>query len=310
VAALEEVNFTLNQAEVVAIIGESGSGKSTLLRIMAGLESPSSGQVHLNGELLEGPDTKLVPGHEALPLVHQHLDLLPKHSVYHNVAYALRHLAEEEQKNLTEDLLSRFHLNEATHRLPVQLSGGQQQRLAIARALARQPEVLLMDEPFSQLDTLLKTEILFELLRYQQEQGWSLVMVTHEAREALQYAHRLVVLRQGKIVQEGNPEDIWLRPASPYVASLTGIINPLDAGTLSEWGITHLHSAWVRAEHVTPSTNGKTHIITWVGFLGHQAAYRAERQGRPMMFYDAVGAWKPGQEVRLSISKADLLSFS
>jgi ABC-type Fe3+/spermidine/putrescine transport system ATPase subunit len=273
------------------------------------LETVDAGTILWNQEPIEGPDQKLVPGHEHIKLVHQDFGLMPRHTVKENISYVVRHLPGEEQEKVTDDFLHRFYLHQEAHRWPEHLSGGQQQRVALARALAQEPEILLLDEPFSQLDTLLKTEILEQLVAWVRESGTTLVLVTHDAREALVFADQMLVLKSGKVVQIGRPQDIYLRPTEPYVGALLGRINLLSPSQLSLFGISWPTLAGIRAEHVAEDPQGPSFTISAKGFYGEKTLYTAQYNDLRIHFYGPHQRWALGSTVRLGFLHNDLLAF-
>lgn len=231
---LEGINLALSEGEIVGLVGNSGSGKTTLLRLLAGLEEPSSGAVLFRGTPVPGPSQQLVAGHPSIRLVHQHFELAHRLSVYENVAQKLRHLHPEEQRERTLELLEVCRLSQLSESMVEQLSGGEKQRLALARPLAEGPELLLLDEPFSNLDPFLKEDIKETLFRYIRQQGIAAVIVSHDPKDALSLTDRLWVLQEGKVVQQGRPEEVYFRSASPEVARLFGKVNLLRQEDLAK----------------------------------------------------------------------------
>jgi len=216
--ALQDFNLELSKGEFVSIIGESGSGKSTLLRIAAGLLTQSSGEVLLVGKKIESPAEKLVPGYDEIKLIHQDYQFFPNTTVEENITRPLLNFEEGYRKQRVAHLLDRLGLTAYKDRLPKQLSGGQQQKVAIAQALAVEPEVLLLDEPFSHLDAIQKRKLIQELKELLREMGTTVIFVTHDLDDALWLTDSLVVLQKGKITQKGNSKALCEQPKSKYVA--------------------------------------------------------------------------------------------
>ena len=225
--ALQDFNLELSKGEFVSIIGESGSGKSTLLRIAAGLLTQSSGEVLLVGKKIESPAEKLVPGYDEIKLIHQDYQFFPNTTVEENITRPLLNFEEGYRKQRVAHLLDRLGLTAYKDRLPKQLSGGQQQKVAIAQALAVEPEVLLLDEPFSHLDAIQKRKLIQELKELLQEMGTTVIFVTHDLDDALWLTDSLIVLQKGKITQKGNSKALCEQPKSKYVARLFSSINAL-----------------------------------------------------------------------------------
>lgn len=234
VKAVRNVSLTLQPGQIVALVGASGSGKSTLLNLLAGLADADTGEVRFNDERVPGPSEKLVPGHEAIRLVHQEYQLMPNVSVRENITYALRFFEKNYRTFRVNELLKLCRLTDVQDRLPRQVSGGEKQRTAIARAIADKPAVLLLDEPFSHLDLpnrLLVRDLLFDLVRHQSGETppTSCLFVTHDTTDALSIADTLGILRDGKLIQLGPPAELYHRPVSAYAARMTGPVTIIKA---------------------------------------------------------------------------------
>ena len=225
--ALSEFSLEMNRGDFISIVGESGSGKSTLLRIMAGLEVQDSGQVFLENEEILNPKKRLVPGYDEVKLIHQDYHLLPNSTVSENIRRPLLQYDKNYAKAREEKLLEQFGLKELQGRFPRQLSGGQQQKVAIAAALAIEPEVLLLDEPFSSLDTIQKHQLIDELGDLFKQWKTTVVFVTHDLDDALRLTDNLIILKKGKVVQKGNSFELCTHPQSQYVARLFSPINAI-----------------------------------------------------------------------------------
>ncbi|MCS6967488.1 MAG: ABC transporter ATP-binding protein [Cytophagales bacterium] len=234
--ALSDVSFTANQGEIIAILGESGAGKTTLLRIMAGLESPDSGYVWLDGRPVPDLRQKLVPGDARVALIQQDFGLFNRMNVADNLSYPILSLPFERQQTRIQELLELMRLPGIEKKMPAQLSGGERQRIAIARALASYPRLLLMDEPFSQMDYPMRRSLRRDLKKIILRDQITVVLVTHEPSHALAVADKLIVMRKGKILQMGTPEEVYRYPNTEYVAAATGEVNILPTEALPlEW---------------------------------------------------------------------------
>ncbi len=227
--ALDNFKLSLEKGQVLCIIGESGSGKSTLLRAIAGLESLDSGTIMVQGEKILGPDEKLVPGYEEIQLVHQQFQLYPNSTVEENIARPLLLFDKEYTRERLDTLLKLFKLFPMKDRRPKQLSGGQQQKVAIARALSIEPKLLLLDEPFSQLDPIQKRDLLEELREIFASLSTTVILVTHDLLDALAISEHLCVMRRGKPVQVGTTAELYKYPNSFYVAALFSPINKIPS---------------------------------------------------------------------------------
>ncbi len=227
VVALAGIDLELRRGETLALLGPSGCGKTTLLRTVAGLERPDAGTIEIGGELVVGPGRSLPPERRRLGMVFQDVALFPHLSVAENVAYGIRR-APDRDARVTE-LLELVGLPDAGARRPHELSGGMQQRVALARALAPRPAVVLLDEPFANLDLTLRTQLRGELRRVLDATGSSALLVTHDQAEALTLADRVAVMRQGAIDQVDSPERVYAVPATPFVATFVGVANLVRA---------------------------------------------------------------------------------
>jgi ABC-type dipeptide/oligopeptide/nickel transport system ATPase component len=223
------INLRIQQGEFAAILGESGSGKSTLLKLIYGLLSPSEGEVLFQGQKILGPYEKLIPGNEHMKMIAQNFDLNTYAKVYDNVASMLSNTDLEGKKQKTLRMMQALRLDHLAERRAVELSGGEQQRVAIARALITQPQVLLLDEPFSQVDVLMRKQMRADLKRLSKELGTTMILVSHDPLDGLSLADTLLVLKQGELLQKGAPADLIDKPANAYVAKLLGGANVLQA---------------------------------------------------------------------------------
>lgn len=225
--ALQDVNLQVNAGELLALLGPSGSGKTTLLRVIAGLETVDSGQVLFHGEDATDQHVR----ERQVGFVFQHYALFRNMTIFENVAFGLRVRPKEFRPSNKEiqsrviKLLQLVQLDWLAHRYPHQLSGGQRQRIALARALAVEPRVLLLDEPFGALDAKVRKELRSWLRRLHDEMHITSIFVTHDQEEALEVADRVVVMNEGKIEQIGTPDEVYEHPASPFVYEFLGNVN-------------------------------------------------------------------------------------
>ncbi|WP_119393269.1 ABC transporter ATP-binding protein [Salinibius halmophilus] len=221
--AVDDVSLEIRQGEIFALLGGSGSGKSTLLRILAGFEQPSTGSVQLDGVDI----TALPPNLRPVNMMFQSYALFPHMSVADNIAFGLKQdkLPKEEVQARVESMLKLVKMSKFAKRKPHQLSGGQMQRVALARSLAKQPKLLLLDEPMGALDKKLRTEMQLELVDIIEKVGVTCVMVTHDQEEAMTMADRIAIMDEGYIQQVGTPVDIYENPINRMVAEFVGSIN-------------------------------------------------------------------------------------
>lgn len=249
-ALLDGITFSVPLGETVCLLGASGSGKSTLLRIVAGLEDPEAGRVLWNGE-----DLSSTPAHRRnFGLVFQDYALFPHLDVAGNIAFGLkiRKLATIEIENRINTLLETVNLVDFAHRRVTELSGGEQQRVALARALAPNPRLIMFDEPLGALDRTLKDSLLVELRLILHQTGIPAIYVTHDQAEAFAIADRILLLHEGKIIQEGSPADVYSHPASAWVAEFLDVGNVIT-GVVREGKIsTPFGSYELSCDHVHP----------------------------------------------------------
>lgn len=224
-------NITMSVApgEIVCLLGPSGCGKTTCLRIAAGLEKITRGQVYVAGRKVAGDGIFIPPEERRVGLVLQDFALFPHLSVAANVAFGIKQATKSERYRHAVDLLEQVDLGEYADVFPHQLSGGQQQRVALARALAPKPVVMLMDEPFSGLDVTLRADVRRNTTSILKKRGIPTLIVTHDPDEALAVADRIIIMHEGRILQAGTPEDVYLNPVDPYVMTFFGEPNRLRA---------------------------------------------------------------------------------
>ncbi len=283
VPALSDVSLSIGEHEFVCLLGPSGCGKTTLLRIICGLITADAGQI-----LLEGKDIMGIPAHErGFSIVFQSYSLFPNMTIAENVAYGLkiRHVARSKRAQRVKELLALVKLSGYERRYPWQLSGGQQQRIAIARALAVNPSLLLLDEPLSALDAQVRAQMRVELHQLQRQLAIPTVMVTHDQQEALELSDHVVCMRNGSIEQIGSPEQVYAAPETYFVADFIGNANLMT----TDWvranipallasrpeGADEAYHACIRPEaiDVKPAAAG-TGRVEDVTFLGNRLKLR------------------------------------
>jgi iron(III) transport system ATP-binding protein len=221
--ALNSIDLEIQSGEVVALLGPSGCGKTTTLRLIAGFEQPDSGTILLEDEVISDKATCLPPNKRHIGMVFQDGALFPHLTVRDNLGFALDGIASK--KHLIDEMLEKVQLTEFQNRLPYQLSGGQQQRVAIGRALISSPQLLMMDEPFSNLDSTLRYQIREEVRHIVREAGITTIFVTHDQQEAMYFGDTIAVMNQGAIEQFGTPEEIFHEPKSKFVAEFIGSVD-------------------------------------------------------------------------------------
>lgn len=332
--SVDDLDLGIAKGELVALLGPSGCGKTTTLRMIAGLTPATSGHI-----LVDGRDVTSVPPHRRdMGLVFQSYALFPHLTVAQNVAFGLemRKFARDEIRARVSAALGMVHLSGRETRKPLQLSGGQQQRVALARALVIQPSILLLDEPLSNLDAKLRDEMRNEIRDIQTRLGITAVFVTHDQIEALAMCDKVAVMNAGRLEQIGTPEDVYERPATPFVASFVGRINKLPVtgrgdGTISFrdhiFRTTHKSAQaelmMVRPHRIaigarsgaapTPDMNGIEGRIARITYVGDLLQYDVDFGGNLLAVERATlgnaSVLNPGDEVRLEWHPADTLVF-
>ncbi len=264
--AVEKMDLSIAQGELVTLLGPSGCGKTTILRMIAGLEKPTEGDIYIKGKWVN--DT---PIHKRnLGMIFQNYALFPHKTIFDNVAFGLKYrdVPKSQMKEKVSNALEMVRLPGVEKRYSAQLSGGQQQRIALARAIVIEPDVLLMDEPLSALDEKLREEMRMEIDNLQQKLGLTTIFVTHDQREALSMSTRIVVMKDGRKQQEGEPEDVYDYPSNRFVADFLG------------------HSNFYEARVTGHTSDGYTKVVT--------------RDGLEFVT-EHPGEWVEGQEVTLVI---------
>ena len=270
VRAVNDISVTINQGEIFALLGSSGCGKSTLLRMLAGFETPTSGRIALAGNSIID-----VPPHQRpINMMFQSYALFPHLSVWDNIAFGLRRdgLPKAEVAARVEQMLALVQLGQYAKRKPHQLSGGQQQRVALARSLAKRPQLLLLDEPLGALDKKLRERTQMELVNIIEQVGVTCVMVTHDQDEAMSMATRIAVMSEGRILQVGAPGEIYETPNCRFVADFIGSVNLFD-GRITQDEPDHVVIATPDGEHYV------SHGITGNLGMDVSVAVRPEKIG-------------------------------
>lgn len=219
---LSGVGLSIAEGEIACLLGPSGCGKTTVLRAIAGFITPQAGQVCLGDQVVSSPDQVVPPEKRGIGMVFQDYALFPHLSIADNIAFGLNGLSRAEKRHRVQEVLDLVELPDLSDRYPHELSGGQQQRVALARALAPNPRLLLMDEPFSNLDTDLRRQLSQEVREILKRRGIAAIMVTHDQQEAFTISDSIGILSAGRVQQWGTPEDLYYRPASPEVAAFVG----------------------------------------------------------------------------------------
>ena len=316
--ALAGVSFEVARGERVALLGPSGCGKSTLLRTIAGFERPERGSVVLDGRVLADAERHVPPHQRATGMVFQDYALFPHLSVAENVAFGLSGVARAERARRATELIELVGLDGLQRRKPGELSGGQQQRVALARALAPEPRLLLLDEPFSSLDSGLRAATRRHTEQVLSRSQVTAVLVTHDQAEAMAFAERLLVLRDGQVEQAGAPHELYRRPRNAFVANFVGVANVLPGDAQGRHALTALghvalqHAAdgpvslCVRPEAIRLSASAPKTVVGRVvsrEYQGGFTAYNVRGDGFEVIVHDhQVRGFGVGEAVSLLVS--------
>lgn len=280
--AVNGLSLEIAEGEKVALVGKSGSGKTTALRMIAGLIKPDEGEIFFEGEALKDPEEQLIAGHPDIKMVFQDFQVKPNMTVFENVKYNLLHYNKEYQLDRTSELLKLCKIYDLKDKKPAELSGGQKQRLALARTLAEEPKLLLMDEPFSSLDPSTKEEILIDLLEIIKDEEIALLIVTHDASDALMIADKIGFLADGNLLQFDTPKAIYNTPLTYEIARFFGRINVFGDVYKGD-------KKYVRAEKTFVKRKKDARIVVNVShryYLGNIYLYESkDSNGRVFSFY-------------------------
>ena len=240
VSGVSNISFDIEGGQIVAILGESGSGKSTLLKCIYGLLKVDTGQVLFNGDRVAGPDEQLIPGHKDMKMVTQDFSLNIYAKVYDNIASMLSNTDVKGKQEKTMQMMQHLNIVHLKDKKITELSGGEQQRVAIAKALISDIAVLLLDEPFSQIDALLKNQLRADIKRIVADTGVTVILVSHDPADGLFLADKLLLIKDGQLLQQGEPSYVYNHPSNVYTAQLLGNANALSSASAEKLG---LHSA-------------------------------------------------------------------
>ena len=325
---LKALDLHLADNEIICLLGESGCGKTTLLKAVAGLQENLSGEILINGEVVNNKVINIAPEKRKTGFIFQDYALFPHLNIFDNVAFSLYGLKGSEKKERVLAVLKLVQLEQYALRFPHQLSGGQQQRIAIARALAYQPKLMLLDEPFSNLDYHVRFKLIHEIRSLLKASKMSALFVTHSKEEGFAFADKIALMQAGKIVQIGTAQDLYQFPTSKYVADFMGESNylPVFASASSDYksALGLLTSTAVRAftenepltlllrpEQLLISTNGNgSAVIKQIHFAGAYQQITVTEQGKDYLVKQSCHKnYRLGEQVSLSVLEHDFVLF-
>ncbi|MDP9048079.1 MAG: ABC transporter ATP-binding protein [Bacteroidota bacterium] len=307
-SGIKELSLTINPGRITAIIGESGSGKSTLLQLLYGLLSPDSGEVTFRGARIWGPEEKLIPGHDAMKMVTQNTnDLNTFAKVWDNVATMLPHTNLQAKQDKTTHILAQLKMSHLADKQVAKLSGGEKQRVAIARALITGPEILLLDEPFNQVDTSFREGLQQDIRQIVKETGLTVIIVSHDPAEVLSMADELLVLKEGAILEAGEPKALYQNPGNLYTARLLTNCNVLThheatiCGIKSKMDHVVIYPEWIET---VKSIGRRKWEIKQILFKGNNEDLLLEHEGVIMrVLNDKFGKYQEANKVNLRFNR-------
>jgi iron(III) transport system ATP-binding protein len=287
--ALHHLSLQVYEGELMAVVGASGSGKTTLLKIIAALEEADAGEVLLRGQPVAPPSQQLIAGHPKIKMVFQDNKLFPNFRIYDTIQHSLRSYSHTYQQQRIAEVLELCNLTHLQHKYPRELSGGEGQRATIARALADEPELLLLDEPFSHLDLPLKRQLKKDIEAILQQSGITAILVTHDTADALSMADRIALIQHGQLIQTDVPQKIYRQPATPYVAGFFGEVNIVEWSKLQpclpqnlSFPANRSTLVCLRAEDISLGTPDNYHCkgkVTGMDYLGAYTLLEVSLQG-------------------------------
>lgn len=301
IPVLEDINLKVNEGEHVCIIGESGCGKSTLLKIIYGLLQVKTGEVYWNDSQVLGPDYNLVPGESYMKYLSQDFDLMPYTTVFENVSQYLSVLEPEILTTRTNELLEMIEMTEFAQTKVRFLSGGQQQRVALARVLAQEPKVLLLDEPFSHIDNFRKNSMRRNLFAYLRKKNITVLTATHDHNDMLPFADRVIVLRDKGILAKDRPENLYRNPKDLYVASLFGEANKIPINIVKSYADTKRQIIVYAHEFRVSAKSGLAVTIKGSYYMGGHYLIAGVYEGQDI-YFNHYKALEEGAAIFLNIS--------
>ncbi len=301
VPVLEDINLKVAKGEHVAIIGESGCGKSTLLKIIYGLLHIKVGEVYWDETQVLGPLYNLVPGESYMKYLSQDFDLMPYTTVTENVSQYLSVFETEEMERRTQELLEMIEMTDFADTKVKYLSGGQQQRVALARVLAQEPEILLLDEPFSHIDNFRKNSLRRNLFTYLSNKGITVLTATHDHNDMLPFADRVVVLRDQRVIAKDTPKNLFEQPKDLYIASLFGEANKIPINIVKTYADTKRRIIVYAHEFKVSEKSGLEVVVKNSYYMGGHYMIVGTYEGQNI-YFNHHGPLETGKDVFLNIA--------
>lgn len=293
VCVANSINLDVKEGEIFTILGTSGSGKTTFLRMIAGLETPDTGEIYIDEKLVFSKNTNIEPKNRKVSVVFQNYALLPHLSVSSNITFA-----SDSSKSDLEDILVKTKLKGHEEKFPHELSGGQQQRVALARAIINKPKILLLDEPLSNIDTELRSILRAELKEMIKTFNITAIFITHDKEDAFFLSDRIAIMNSGDILQSGTPKDLYQKPVNLYCANFLGKINHIEDNT------------YVRPENIVIHENGDCQgIITNIIFYGSFYEILVLYNKKEILIYSSKSNLGIGEKISFFINKNLLISI-
>lgn len=276
----------MSKGEITCILGESGCGKTSLLKAVRGFMDRDQGEIYFQEERVFNKSEKLVPGTKGVAIVHQDFQLEPGYTVYDNIRHHLIQYKKSYQESKTEEIIQICGLDELRNKTSKELSGGQKQKVALAKAMIEEPPLLLLDEPFSNLDNISKTEFKKILKNIVKELGVGLLFVTHDSKDALTFSDQIIVIQDGVVLKKGTPQELTQKPPSVYAAKLLGLINLFSKEELKqlspELELTTSSHFWIPQRNITIES-GTDFVINYEEFLGEEYVYHFQKESNTVI---------------------------
>ena len=304
---ITNISFDITRGDVVAIIGESGSGKSTLLKAIYGLLKTDEGEILFENEKVKGPDEQLIPGHKQMKMVTQDFSLNIYAKVYDNIASQLSNTDLKTKSEKTLAIMEHLRILSLQNKKIIELSGGEQQRVAIAKAMVADTKVLLLDEPFSQVDALLKNQLRADIKRVAAETGVTVILVSHDPADGLFLADQLLIVRNGELLQTGKPSEIYQHPKHIYTAQILGNAVVLSRGDAEKIGLKTFAASvafYPEWAEINNNWSSRRFNVTDVYYKGFYDELLLERNGVTVRALQLNrGEHKKNDHVQLNISR-------